>query len=202
MSFFHSCEHWRIYWWKIHWKSWGDLDQVSLIIGFELLNSFLDFCSLHVLCIIIGAGPINNRKLKKKNRKLQKKVGEKVSRLSSRMVAYIFVCKMADWVVDSKKCFSSVKWLYHIVCCMLQRLDKEGVSFCTRTTHNDNAITNAVEIYDSLGYFTYSWKPVHLVAILKFVYQSLLVEWVLMNDFQLVYTYTASIWHWCRYMII
>ncbi|XP_050141871.1 uncharacterized WD repeat-containing protein C2A9.03-like isoform X3 [Malus sylvestris] len=30
-------------------------------------------------------------------------------------------------------------------------LDKQGVSFCTRTTHDDNAITNAVEIYDRLG---------------------------------------------------
>jgi hypothetical protein len=31
-----------------------------------------------------------------------------------------------------------------------KRLDKQGVSFCTRTTHDDNAITNALEIYDSL----------------------------------------------------
>ncbi|XP_024028532.1 uncharacterized WD repeat-containing protein C2A9.03 isoform X2 [Morus notabilis] len=31
-----------------------------------------------------------------------------------------------------------------------KRLDKQGVSFCTRTTYDDNAITNAVEIYDSL----------------------------------------------------
>ncbi|KAM7256916.1 hypothetical protein ACFE04_012657 [Oxalis oulophora] len=31
-----------------------------------------------------------------------------------------------------------------------KRLDKKGVSFCTRTTHDDNAITNALEIYDSL----------------------------------------------------
>ncbi|PSS35915.1 hypothetical protein CEY00_Acc00228 [Actinidia chinensis var. chinensis] len=30
-------------------------------------------------------------------------------------------------------------------------LDKLGVSFCTRTTYEDNAITNAVEIYDSLS---------------------------------------------------
>lgn len=33
---------------------------------------------------------------------------------------------------------------------MLQRLDKEGISFCARTTYDDNAITNAVEIYDSI----------------------------------------------------
>ncbi|BBG93490.1 hypothetical protein Prudu_001518 [Prunus dulcis] len=33
----------------------------------------------------------------------------------------------------------------------LQSLDKQGVSFCTRTTYDDNAITNAVEIYDRLG---------------------------------------------------
>nr|GFC10047.1 hypothetical protein [Tanacetum cinerariifolium]GFC14600.1 hypothetical protein [Tanacetum cinerariifolium] len=31
-----------------------------------------------------------------------------------------------------------------------KRLDKKGVSFCTRTTYDENAITNAVEIYDSL----------------------------------------------------
>ncbi|CAK7348903.1 unnamed protein product [Dovyalis caffra] len=30
------------------------------------------------------------------------------------------------------------------------RLDKQGVSFCTRTTYDDNAITNAIEIYDSM----------------------------------------------------
>ncbi|XP_041010095.1 uncharacterized WD repeat-containing protein C2A9.03-like [Juglans microcarpa x Juglans regia] len=32
-----------------------------------------------------------------------------------------------------------------------KRLDKQGVSFCTRTTYDDNAITNAIEIYDSLS---------------------------------------------------
>lgn len=37
----------------------------------------------------------------------------------------------------------------------MQRLDKKGVSFCARITHDDNAITNAVEIYDSLRYFSY-----------------------------------------------
>ncbi|XP_044479522.1 uncharacterized WD repeat-containing protein C2A9.03-like [Mangifera indica] len=31
-----------------------------------------------------------------------------------------------------------------------KRLDKQGVSFCTRTTCDDNSITNAVEIYDNL----------------------------------------------------
>jgi hypothetical protein len=35
----------------------------------------------------------------------------------------------------------------------MQRLDKKGVSFCTRTTHDDNAITNSIEIYESLRYF-------------------------------------------------
>ncbi|KAK6930640.1 WD40 repeat [Dillenia turbinata] len=30
-----------------------------------------------------------------------------------------------------------------------KRLDKQGVSFCTRTTYDENAITNAIEIYDS-----------------------------------------------------
>ncbi|CAN1346706.1 Uncharacterized WD repeat-containing protein C2A9.03 [Linum perenne] len=32
-----------------------------------------------------------------------------------------------------------------------KRLDKQGVSFCTRTTHDDNAITNSIEIYDGLS---------------------------------------------------
>ncbi|MBA0788985.1 hypothetical protein Gotri_026519 [Gossypium trilobum] len=32
----------------------------------------------------------------------------------------------------------------------LQLLDRKGVTFCTRTTYDDNAITNAIEIYDSL----------------------------------------------------
>ncbi|KAA3480280.1 putative WD repeat-containing protein C2A9.03-like [Gossypium australe] len=31
-----------------------------------------------------------------------------------------------------------------------QHLDRKGVAFCTRTTYDDNAITNAIEIYDSL----------------------------------------------------
>lgn len=43
--------------------------------------------------------------------------------------------------------------IYLEICSFLQRLDKQGVSFCTRTTHDDNAITNAVEIYDSTRYF-------------------------------------------------
>ncbi|KAL3024200.1 hypothetical protein AAZX31_04G107000 [Glycine max] len=30
----------------------------------------------------------------------------------------------------------------------MQHLDRPGVSFCTRTTYDDNAITNAIEIYD------------------------------------------------------
>ncbi|KAH9616091.1 hypothetical protein KSS87_006853 [Heliosperma pusillum] len=32
-----------------------------------------------------------------------------------------------------------------------KHLDKPGISFCTRTTYDDNAITNAVEIYDGLS---------------------------------------------------
>lgn len=35
----------------------------------------------------------------------------------------------------------------------LQYLDREGISFCCRTTYDDNAIANAVEIYDSSRYF-------------------------------------------------
>ncbi|KAG6407367.1 hypothetical protein SASPL_130356 [Salvia splendens] len=40
----------------------------------------------------------------------------------------------------------------------LQNLDRPGVSYCTRTTYEDNAITNAVEIYTS------SSGAVHFVA--------------------------------------
>ncbi|KAH1228171.1 hypothetical protein GmHk_10G028214 [Glycine max] len=32
-----------------------------------------------------------------------------------------------------------------------KRLNKKGVSICTRTTHDDNGITNAIEIYDTLS---------------------------------------------------
>lgn len=39
-------------------------------------------------------------------------------------------------------------FLGELVC---KRLDKQGVSFCTRTTYDDNAITNALEIYDTLS---------------------------------------------------
>lgn len=35
---------------------------------------------------------------------------------------------------------------------LMQHLDRPGVSFCTRTTYDDNAITNAVEIYASPRY--------------------------------------------------
>lgn len=32
---------------------------------------------------------------------------------------------------------------------MMQQLDREGVSFCCRTTFDDNAITNALEIFNT-----------------------------------------------------
>lgn len=32
-----------------------------------------------------------------------------------------------------------------------KHLDKKGVSFCTRTTHDENSITNSIDIYDSLS---------------------------------------------------
>lgn len=35
---------------------------------------------------------------------------------------------------------------------LVQFLDRKGVSFCCRTTYDDNAITNAVDIYDSSRY--------------------------------------------------
>ena len=38
-----------------------------------------------------------------------------------------------------------------------QHLDRPGVSFCSRTTYDDNAITNAVEIYVSSRYLFSSY---------------------------------------------
>ncbi|CAN1346702.1 Uncharacterized WD repeat-containing protein C2A9.03 [Linum perenne] len=46
-----------------------------------------------------------------------------------------------------------------------KRLDKQGVSFCTRTTHDDNAITNSIEIYDGLRHhFAIYSGGVHFMA--------------------------------------
>jgi len=42
--------------------------------------------------------------------------------------------------------------MIHLV---LQYIDRPGVSFCSRTTYDDNAITNAVEIYEHPR----SWFP-------------------------------------------
>ncbi|GAB4844021.1 hypothetical protein Ancab_013985 [Ancistrocladus abbreviatus] len=46
-----------------------------------------------------------------------------------------------------------------------KRLDKPGVTFCTRTTYDDNAITNAVEIYDSLRYCSFIGQPSFTLVI-------------------------------------
>ena len=35
---------------------------------------------------------------------------------------------------------------------LMQHLDRPGVSFCSRTTYDDNAITNAIEIYNKPRY--------------------------------------------------
>jgi hypothetical protein len=37
----------------------------------------------------------------------------------------------------------------------MQHLDRPGVSFCSRTTYDDNAITNAIEIYASPRYLIF-----------------------------------------------
>ena len=36
-----------------------------------------------------------------------------------------------------------------LVYLILQQLDKEGVSFCTQATDDDNSITNSLDIYES-----------------------------------------------------
>ncbi|GJN00785.1 hypothetical protein PR202_ga17992 [Eleusine coracana subsp. coracana] len=44
----------------------------------------------------------------------------------------------------------------------MQHLDREGISFCCRTTNDDNAITNAVEIFNTSSFaFTLS-GAIHL----------------------------------------
>ncbi|GJM86675.1 hypothetical protein PR202_ga02559 [Eleusine coracana subsp. coracana] len=46
----------------------------------------------------------------------------------------------------------------------MQHLDREGISFCCRTTYDDNAITNAVEIFNTSSFaFTLS-GAVHFIA--------------------------------------
>lgn len=44
----------------------------------------------------------------------------------------------------------------------VQYLQRKGISYCTRTTYDDNAITNAVEIYDSPRYSI----PTHIIRYL------------------------------------
>lgn len=46
----------------------------------------------------------------------------------------------------------------------IQHLDRPGVSFCSRTTYDDNAITNAVEIYGSPRYFFFLMPVIKLLT--------------------------------------
>lgn len=41
----------------------------------------------------------------------------------------------------------------------MQYVDRPGVCFCSRTTYDDNAITNAVEIYNTSRYYAYLRTP-------------------------------------------
>ncbi|MBA0798267.1 hypothetical protein Gohar_008874, partial [Gossypium harknessii] len=59
----------------------------------------------------------------------------------------IFPCHVLD---ISRTPFLLYIILYNFMFLFLQHLDRKGVTFCTRTTYDDNAITNAIEIYDSL----------------------------------------------------
>jgi hypothetical protein len=40
----------------------------------------------------------------------------------------------------------------HVLCVFEQNLDRPGVSYCAKITHDDNAITNAIDIYDNCRY--------------------------------------------------
>lgn len=41
----------------------------------------------------------------------------------------------------------------HVLFVFGQNLDRPGVSYCAKITHDDNAITNAIDIYDNCRYF-------------------------------------------------
>lgn len=45
--------------------------------------------------------------------------------------------------------FVVVVLTYCILALLMQYLDRPGITFCTKTTYDDNAITNAIEIYDA-----------------------------------------------------
>lgn len=54
----------------------------------------------------------------------------------------------------------------------LQYLDRLGVSFCSRTTYDDNAITNAIEIYDGPRFSSLFFSVAHknfVIALALFI---------------------------------
>lgn len=64
-----------------------------------------------------------------------------------------------------------------------QYLDRPGVTYCSRTTYEDNAITNAIEIYDSprLTLFIQSlYKSFHLTCSIV-SYKELIVYFCLLS---------------------
>lgn len=52
--------------------------------------------------------------------------------------------------------------LMHPFIHLVQNLDRPGVSFCSRTTYDENAITNAVDIYKTARYL-YFFKGLILI---------------------------------------
>lgn len=60
-----------------------------------------------------------------------------------------YACIFIDFcIVKIQKNVDNFAFLH----CITQLLDRQGVSFCTRTTFDDNAITNAIDIYKDLRY--------------------------------------------------
>lgn len=65
----------------------------------------------------------------------------------------------------------------------MQHLDRPGVSFCTRTTHDDNAITNAIEIYTCPRYIVFLLLVVLSFDLIYGAMINVLVFWFLVVQF-------------------
>lgn len=81
-------------------------------------------------------------------------------RSTNYLLKFYSTCKWAieDWSLVFCYCFFPYQGsgnninLMHSFTPSVQNLDRHGVCFCSRTTYDDNAITNAVDIYTTARY--------------------------------------------------
>lgn len=73
------------------------------------------------------------------------------------LVGWWFLYKLSN-------CFCSSNLSSYWYAIPMQHLDRPGVSYCCRTTYDDNAITNAVEIYRSPRFFSW-FLFLHLLTV-------------------------------------